>query len=108
MRDGVVISHKEMFEAQQEVVKSLHRLESRMESRMDVLESKVEASIRADERSRKALEKAEGAMKAAKEARRVADGNREIITRLLVAVMTGLIGGAIAALFYFAQLGLGG
>ncbi|MBH8605983.1 alanine-zipper protein [Thermoactinomyces sp. CICC 10521] len=101
---AVVITPKEMYELVQEVTRSLQRIEARL----DILESKIATANNADERSRQALNMAEDANQRANEAFEKA---KEVETRqlwLLGIIIVEVISGAIGALFYFAQKGIGG
>lgn len=108
IQDGVIISHKEMYQSQQEVVKTLNRLESRMETRMESLEVKMESLIQADERSRDAIEKAKDAETEAGNAHKRIKRIEEKLDKIMISIVLTLITGAIGALFYFAQSGVGG
>ncbi|MGA9175126.1 MAG: alanine-zipper protein [Thermoactinomyces sp.] len=101
---GIVITQKELYDLVQEVTRSLQRIEARL----DILESKIATANNADERSRKALNMAEDANQRANEAFEKA---KEVETRqlwLLGIIIVEVISGAIGALFYFAQKGIGG
>lgn len=102
--DGVVISLKEMYQSQQEGNRLLQRLEARLES----LEAKVAQSYKADERSREALEKAKDAEESAKNANQQIKRIEDKTDRIMIGVILALVSGAIGALFYFAQTGIGG
>jgi hypothetical protein len=101
---GIVITQKELYDLVQEVTRSLQRIEARL----DILESKIATANNADERSRTALDLADEAKKRADEAFEKA---KEIENRqlwLLGIIVAELVTGAIGALFYFAQKGIGG
>ena len=104
MENGVTISFKEMYRGQQEVIQSLNRLESRMSS----LEAKMAQSNNADERSREAFERAKDAEEEAKAAHKRIKRIEEKIDKIMISIILALATGAISALFYFAQTGLGG
>lgn len=104
MENGVMISLKEMYVGQQEVISSLNRLESRMVS----LEARVSKSTEADERSREALERAKDAEEEATTAHKRIKRIEEKIDKIMISIILSLATGAIGALFYFAQMGLGG
>ncbi|SEM74462.1 hypothetical protein [Lihuaxuella thermophila] len=95
--NGVTISPKEMYDLIQEAMKSLQRIESRLE----VLESKMESANKVDERSQEALDKAEDALA-------LAERIEHRIWWVAGVIIAEIIVGAITALFYFAQRGLGG
>mgnify|MGYP001075638233 CR=1 FL=1 len=104
MENGVMISLKEMYVGQQEVISSLNRLESRMVS----LETRVSRSTEADERSREAIERAKDAEEEAASAHKRIKRIEEKIDKIMISIILALATGAIGALFYFAQVGLGG
>lgn len=104
MENGVMISLKEMYVGQQEVISSLNRLESRMVS----IEARVSKSTEADERSREAFERAKDAEEGAKNAHKRIKRMEDKIDRIMISIVLALGTGAIGALFYFAQLGVGG
>lgn len=101
---AVVITPKEMYELVQEVTRSLQRIEARL----DVLETRIQSANNADERSRQAINLAEDAQQRANYAYEKA---KEVETRQLWLwgiIISEVIAGAIGALFYFVQKGIGG
>lgn len=105
---GVVISGKDMYKLIQRLDESVNRLENNLGARFAVLEEKVENSIKADERSREALEKAKDAEEEAKNAHKRIKRIEDKIDKLMISIILALATGAIGALFYFAQKGMGG
>lgn len=102
----MLILSKEMYQLIQKVATSVNRLENNLDSRFSILESKVEGSIRADERSREALNMADDAMKEAQQAKETARKVEERQLWLWGVVISGVVLGAIGALFFFAQSGV--
>ncbi|SDX44814.1 Protein of unknown function [Marininema mesophilum] len=102
---AVIISPKEMYQLLQEVSTNLQDIKSDIRS----LKDKAVLAEEAEDRSREAQKQAEKAQKMAEEALKAAEETKSQVKTLIVApIVTGVIGGIVVAIFYFAKIGLGG
>lgn len=119
MEQGVIVSYREMYQNQQQALQEIRRLGGKVESLEETVKTLIRsdernreaiktALVRADERSREALEAAKDATDEAKNAHRRIRRVEEKVEKIMMSIILAVITGAVGALFFFAQRGLGG